>query len=150
MNKPRWLFCTLSALLISAATTGLNGTVLAEEAIKTEATAPTTEESTTQDTTQATRSYRDRGRYGWRRGHDRYAEQRKAMARARHNEMERWRSMRRWWNNPEAEDRRMWNKARSRAFRDMAEARGRYHQQFRPPRSYGYGEWRSYRSDPWY
>jgi hypothetical protein len=65
--------------------------------------------------------------------------------------MERWRSMRRWWNNPEAEDRRMWNKARSRAMRDMMEARRNYYEQFRPPYDYGYegGMWRSYRPGAW-
>lgn len=160
MNKPQWLTCTLSAMLITAATVGWTGTALAEEAAQTgvaapatetpatqEATAPATEESATQDTPQETTSYRKHGRYGWRRDHDRFTEQRKALARARRDEMERWRSMRRWWNNPEAEDRRMWNKARSRAMRDMMEARRNYYEQFRPPLDYGYegGIWRSYR-----
>lgn len=148
MNKSRWLGCALSAMVIGAGAAGLNGAARAEEAAKPETTAPSTGKSTTQDTTQATRSYR--GFHGWRRDHHRYAEQRKAVARARQNEMERWRGMRRWWNNPEVEERRMWNKARSRAFRDMADARWRYHQQFRPPHYYGYGEWSSYRYDPWY
>jgi hypothetical protein len=66
--------------------------------------------------------------------------------------MERWRSMRRWWNNPESEDRRQWNKARNRAQQDMTEARRSYHEQFRPPRDYGYGYGgrRSYRPGAWY
>lgn len=148
MNKSRWLGCALSAMVFGAAAAGLNGAALAKEASKTEATAPSTGKSATRDTTQAAGTYR--GRSGWRRDHDHYAEQRKAMARARQNEVERWRSVHRWWNNPKAEERRMWNKTRSRAFRDMAEARWRYHQQFRPPRNYGYGEWREYRNDCWY
>jgi len=113
-----------------------------------EAAAPAAEAATTEETTEDKSSYR--GRYGWRRGHDRYAEQRKAIARARHNEMERWRSMRRWWNNPEAEDRRQWNKARNRAHRDMAEARRSYYDMNRPYGDYGYGGRRSYRGSPWY
>ena len=179
MNKPQWFTCTLSAMLITAATTGWTGTALAEAAAQTgaaapateapatpeataptteasttpEATVPATEESATQETPQDTTSYRKHGRYGWRRDHDRFTEQRKALARARRDEMERWRSMRRWWNNPEAEDRRMWNNARSRAMRDMMEARRSYYEQFRPPHDYGYegGIWRSYRRPgAWY
>jgi hypothetical protein len=176
MNKPQWFTCTLSAMLMTAATIGWTGTALAEAAAQTgvaapateapatpeatateapatpEATAPATEESVTQDTPQETTSYRNYGRYGWRRDHNRFAEQRKALAKARRDEMERWRSMRRWWNNPEAEDRRMWNKARSRALRDMMEARRNYYEQIRPPVEYGYGGgiWRSYRPGTWY
>lgn len=116
----------------------------------TQATAPDTAQGTAPDTAQDTRSYRDRGRYGWRRGHNGYAEQRKALTRARRDNMEQWRSMRRWWKNPAAEDRRQWNKARSRAHRDMAEARRDYNDMNRPYGNYGYGGRRSYRSGPWY
>jgi hypothetical protein len=113
-----------------------------------ETAAPAAEAATTEETTEDKSSYR--GRYGRSRYHDRYAEQRKAIARARHNEMERWRSMRRWWNNPAAEDRRQWNKARYRGYRDMAEARRSYYDMNRPYGDYGYGGRRSYRGSPWY
>jgi len=43
MNKPHWLSCTLSALLISTAAVGWTGTALAQEAAQTGAVAPATE-----------------------------------------------------------------------------------------------------------
>ena len=57
--------------------------------------------------------------------------------------MERYRSMRRWWNDPVAEDRRQWNRARfdmmrrmsderSRAMTDWSERQREYTDQFRP------------------
>ena len=39
--------------------------------------------------------------------------------------MERYRSARRWWNDPVAEDRRQWNRARYDAIRRMSDERSR-------------------------
>ena len=58
--------------------------------------------------------------------------------------MERWRSQRRWWNNPMSEERRLWNKARSQWYRDMAEVRRKQDEQLRPDYSYRYRYWRAY------
>lgn len=65
-------------------------------------------------------------------------------ARLRRENMERWRSARRWWNNPAAENRRQWNQSRSRWYRDMGEARRQAWEQYRPERSYSYHYHRSY------
>jgi len=66
----------------------------------------------------------------------------KEAARLRRENMERWRSLRRWWNNPIAEERRQWNRARAQWYRDMAEARRKYDEQQRPDYSYRY--WYAY------
>lgn len=65
-------------------------------------------------------------------------------ARQRRENMERWRSARRWWNNPAAEDRRQWNRARSEWQRELIEARRRAEEQARPDYSYRYHYWRAY------
>ena len=63
--------------------------------------------------------------------------------------MENYRSARRWWNNPAAEDRRQWNRARSdfmrqysrdrsRAMMDRYEQQREYTDRFRP------GPWGSF------
>ena len=64
--------------------------------------------------------------------------------------MERYRSMRRWWNDPVAEDRRQWNRARfdmmrrmsddrSRAMEGMHERQREYLDQYRPGPRHPFG-----------
>lgn len=134
-----------------AATAEQAGPAAEQAAAAEETTAPTAE--TTEEASAEEPAYR--GRYGYRARHNRLIEQRKAMMEARREQMERWRSWRRWWDNPGAENRRMWNRARSQMYRDMAEARMDYYRQNRPryyeydvPRGSGYYEEWTY-PDPW-
>jgi hypothetical protein len=64
--------------------------------------------------------------------------------------MENWRSARRWWNNPVAEDRRQWNRTRSNFMRQMGDERSRAIRDMMDQRRdyYDY-DYDRYRPGPW-
>lgn len=74
----------------------------------------------------------------WPRGYrgydDRYRALMRARIEARREALERYRSARRWWNNPDAEARRLWSQARSDWYREQALR----HRAYRPDYNYGY------------
>lgn len=72
---------------------------------------------------------------GYRGFDDRYREQMRARIEARRLALERYRSARRWWNNPGVEARRQWNQSRNDWYREQALSRRAY----RPDYDYDYG-----------
>ncbi|MEN8132857.1 MAG: hypothetical protein ABFS45_22295 [Pseudomonadota bacterium] len=122
---------TLTVMLVTITLCGgWVNSALAEEA---ESTEPAAGESITVEQAPVLH------RYGNRAYLNRSLVHRKAAIEARRKSLENWRSLRRWWNNPMAEDRRQWNKARNRWFQNKAEARSSYYDQFRPPHDYEHG-----------
>lgn len=120
----------------------------AEPAAEQEAAAPAAEQAATESVTEETPAAEapaySRRSHDYRTEQNRRLAQLKEAAKVRRENMERWRSQRRWWNNPAAETRRQWNRARSQWYRDMAEARRKYVEQYRPDFNYNYRYWRVY------
>ena len=148
MNKNDFLSGTFSALLAAVVCIGMVGwnTVLAEEAQNTAAEEATAEQAPADEAAPVS------GRRDYYGDRDRRSERSRAMAQARRDQLERWRSWRRWMNNPVAEDRRRWNQARQKVFRDRSDTRRRVLRQYRSidddGYSYGYEEWRVERPGP--
>ena len=142
MNKNDFLSGSFSVLLVVVACAGTMGwgTVLAEEAQNTGAEEATAEQATADESAPAS------GRRGYYTDRNRRIERSRAMAKARRDQLERWRSWRRWMNNPVAEDRRKWNQERHKMFRDRSDTRRKYLRQYRSidddGYGYGYEEWR--------
>lgn len=95
-------------------------------------------------TAESTQHVPARLRFRDREYQNRRIEEIREAARQRRENMEQWRSARRWWNNPAAEDRRQWNKTRSQWQRDRMETLRKHGEQRRPDYDYSYRYWRVY------
>jgi hypothetical protein len=156
MKTPEWFNTRLTAWLTALVLCGAAGLPVAsaEDSASPAAAAETADEAAEAPAAEAAGEGTEqsnaaeqagtpfRSRYRDRGVQDARIEQLRESARLRHENMERWRSARRWWNNPAAENRRQWNKARSDWYRDMAEARREAYEQRRPEHNYGYRYWR--------
>ena len=155
-GKPRR---QLLAVLIGLALSGMTGNAWAEEADQavSSGTAPATEaaaepatEAAAEPATEAAaepaaEQPASRSISRWSNRMDRMRELRKERLQARQEAMERYRSARRWWNNPDAEARRQWNRARSDWHQQLAEQRHDYYERLRPDYDYEYSYGPGYR-----